>query len=107
MGESQYLEDRCVVILHDVVNNFDNVTSSEEMVHYIIKRNTLEPIIGTYYYIGNGRYIIISKNCLYTYEWCYYHDGSRVELKRCKPETILVIRPIKVQNKLIHYIRLI
>jgi len=105
--ESYTLSDKYSIITFDIKDFFRNINNEYEYVHYVSKRTTLNPIIGDYYYIGNGRSIIISNDCIYTYEYCDYYDGSRMELKRCKPQSVILLQPIKDSNKIYYYIRLI
>tara|TARA_R110000822_G_C15110919_1_gene472935 strand:+ start:233 stop:589 length:357 start_codon:yes stop_codon:yes gene_type:complete len=70
-----------------IMNKFDEVYGITEGIN-------INPIVGTYFCIGSGNYIIVSNDAIYeyynnydTYKKCY----TGMVLKRCDPLTLLNI----------------
>ena len=52
-------------------------------VYSISKRTTLDPIIGTYYYLGSGDYYIVSEDSIYS--------KTNTTLTKLKPNAVIQI----------------
>ena len=79
-------------------DSFSNIEEDWDEVYGITEGLDINPIVGKYYCIGSGNYIIVSKDSIYEYYNVFDVSEKRwtgMTLKRCSPLTSLWITKVK------------